>query len=104
MMAGQKPFLPEDEPRVVNFRSRTAATRPPETPPVKDLAKYERGEDPDDYRHRMIVNVAAFLAIVALIGVGIWLADTMAAMRKNQDCVLSGRRGCSPVEVTKERW
>ena len=72
--------------------------------PVEDLAKYERGEAPDDYRHRMIVNVAAFLAIVALIGVGIWLADTMAAMRKNQDCVLSGRRGCSPVEVTKERW
>jgi hypothetical protein len=103
-MAEQKPFSSEGEPRVVNFRSRTAATRPPATPPVEDLAKYERGKDPDDYRHRMIVNAAAFLAIVALIGVGIWLADTMAAMRKNQDCVLSGRRGCSPVEVTKERW
>jgi len=25
-------------------------------------------------------------------------------MRKNQDCVLSGRRGCTPVEVTKGRW
>jgi hypothetical protein len=25
-------------------------------------------------------------------------------MRKNQDCVLSGRRGCTPVEVTKDRW
>jgi hypothetical protein len=31
-------------------------------------------------------------------------ADTMAAMRKNQDCVLSGRRGCAPIEVTKDRW
>ena len=103
-MAEQKPFSSEGEPRVVNFRSRTAATRPPATPPVEDLAKYERDKDSDDYRHRMIVNAAAFLAIVALIGVGIWLADTMAAMRKNQDCVLSGRRGCSPVEVTKERW
>ena len=104
VMAEQKPFSSEGEPRVVNFRSRTAATRPPATPPVEDLAKYERGEDPDDYRHRMLVNVAAFLAIVALIGIGVWLADTMATMRKNQDCVLSGRRGCSPVEVTKERW
>lgn len=103
-MAEQKPFSPESDSRVVNFRSRTAVTPPSATPPVADLAKYERSEDPDDYRHRMIVNVAAFLAIVALIGVGIWLADTMAAMRKNQDCVLSGRRGCSPVEVTKERW
>lgn len=104
LMAEQKPFSSEDDSRVVNFRSRTAAARPPTAPPVEDLAKYERGEDPDDYRHRMIVNVAAFLAIVALIGAGVWLADTMAAMRKNQDCVLSGRRGCSPVEVPKERW
>ncbi len=79
------------------------APRPPATP-VEDLTKYERDDAPDDYRHRMIVNVVAFGAIVALIGMGVWLADTMASMRKNQDCVLSGRRGCSPVEVTKERW
>jgi hypothetical protein len=103
-MAEQKPFSSEDDSRVVNFRSRTAAPRPPVTSPVEDLAKYERGEGSDDYRHRMMVNVAAFLAIVALIGIGVWLADTMATMRKNQDCVLSGRRGCSPVAVTKERW
>jgi hypothetical protein len=101
-MAEQKPFSSEDNSRVVNFRTGSAHVRPP--PPVEDLAKYERGDDSDDYRHRMIVNIAAFLAIVALIGAGIWLADTMATMRKNQDCVLSGRRGCSPVEVTKERW
>jgi len=28
----------------------------------------------------------------------------MARMRKDQDCVLSGRRGCTPVEVIKDRW
>jgi hypothetical protein len=52
----------------------------------------------------MIVNTAAFLFVLALIGAGFWLADTMATMRKNQDCVLSGRRGCTPVEVPKDRW
>lgn len=73
--------------------------------PVETLSKYEGGhEEPADYRHRMIVNAAAFLFIVVLIGAGLWLVDTMATMRKNQDCVLSGRRGCSPVDVNRDRW
>ena len=71
---------------------------------MDDLAKFARGVGSDDYRHRMTVNVIAFVFVLALIGVGLWLADTMAEMRKNQDCVLSGRRGCTPVEVTKGRW
>jgi hypothetical protein len=68
------------------------------------MAEFERGKDPDDYRHRMIVNLAAFIFVIGLISAGLWLADTMAAMRKNQDCVLSGRRDCTPIAVTKERW
>ena len=52
----------------------------------------------------MIVNVVAFVFVIGLIAAGLWLAETMAAMRKNQDCVLSGRRGCTPVEVIKDRW
>ena len=94
------------ERRVVNFRRGPAGTRPqvPEPSPVEDLAKFEGRESADEYRNRMIVNVAAFLFVVGLIGAGIWLADTMARMRKDQDCVLSGRRGCTPVEVNKQRW
>jgi hypothetical protein len=94
----------ENEPRVVSFRRNHVGMRPPPAAPVEGLAKYERGESSDDYRNRMIVNIMAFVFVVGLIGAGIWLADTMAAMRKNQDCVLSGRRGCTPVEVTKDRW
>lgn len=100
--------LPSSESgsRVINFRRRQSGlpAREGPHPAVEDLAKYERVEAPDDYRHRMIVNILAFVFVAALIGAGIWLADTMAAMRKNQDCVLSGRRGCTPVEVTKDRW
>ena len=50
---------------------------------MEDLAKFERGDGTDDYRHRMKVNIAAFLVVLALIGAGLWLADTMAQMRKN---------------------
>lgn len=97
---------PDSGPRVVSFRRGRAGARTPATapPPVDDLAKYEHAADGDDYRHRMIVNAAAFLFVIALIGAGLWLANTMTQMRKNQDCVLSGRRGCTPIEVTGDRW
>ena len=53
----------------------------------------------------MTVNAVAFAFVVGLGLVGYWLADTMATMRKNQDCVLTGRRGCTPVEVpSRERY
>jgi hypothetical protein len=70
----------------------------PAAPP--DLAKFEhRPDEPDDYRHRMTMNAIALAATVALIVAGIWIADVMAHMRKDQDCVLSGRAGCTPVDV-----
>ena len=63
------------------------------------------GDDGDDYRHRMLVNALAFVVCVFLIVAGVWLATKMAQMRKDQDCVLSGRRGCTPVEVpVHSRW
>jgi hypothetical protein len=72
---------------------------PPEPSPVEDVGKYA-GQGEDDYRHRMKANAAAFVVLALLIVCGYWLADTIAQMRKNQDCVLSGRRGCTPVQVT----
>ena len=47
----------------------------------------------------MINNGLAFLVIVVLGGIGIWLASSIAEMRKTQDCVLSGRRNCAQVDV-----
>ena len=96
----------ENEARVVNFRRGRAAphTAPPSPPqrPEDDLAAYAHSpEDPADYRRRQAVNAAVFLFVVLLIGAAIWLADTLADMRRNQDCVLSGRRGCTPVEYDR---
>jgi hypothetical protein len=105
IMARNESSSTGNRPQVVSFRRNRAGARTPVTapPPVDDLAKYEQGTEADDYRHRMIVNVAAFVFVIALIGAGLWLADTMARIRKNQDCVLSGRRNCSPVEVIQNR-
>jgi hypothetical protein len=93
----------EDEGRVIGFRRGKVLARP-DPSPVESLSKYEQDQDQDDYRHRMIVNAVVFVFVVGLIGAAVWLADTMATMQKNQDCVLSGRRGCTPIEVTKDRW
>ena len=105
-MTGDRSSSADRESRVVRFpRGRASARRRASKPsPVDDLAKFEGGEGADDYRHRMTVNFAAFVFVLALIGAGLWLADTMAELRKNEDCVLSGRRGCAPIEVNTHRW
>jgi hypothetical protein len=92
------------EGHVLRFRHRRSTELESNAPADDDLAKYHRDETADDYRHRMLVNGAALLFVIVLIGIGIWLADTMAHMRRNQDCVLSGRRGCTPVEYSHDRW
>jgi hypothetical protein len=96
---------------VVPFRPRRGGpgadggrrrSRSPQSPasPVEGLAKYEGGELDDDYRHRMKVNLAALAFTVVLALAGVWLVLQLAEMRKSQDCVLSGRRNCAPIEVT----
>jgi hypothetical protein len=98
--ATNNPKPSESEARVLPFRRRGALFTRNTPPPVSDLQEYERRPDePDDYRHRMIMNGLAFAATVALIVAGIWIADVMAHMRKNQDCVLTGRPGCTHVDV-----
>jgi hypothetical protein len=95
------------EGRVLKFRPRGSMfARPlPQPSPVEDLRKYEGSDEPDDYRHRMRMNVAALTATIVLIAGGIWIANTMAQMRKNQDCVLTGRPGCTPVAAPiQSRW
>jgi hypothetical protein len=108
-MKSQRPVMTEDEHRVLKFRPRSSA-RPPgrqsEPDDVRqepnDLSRYERGrEEPDDFRHRMLANMAAFAFTVALIAIGIWLAMSIADLRKTQDCVLMGRRDCAHISVPR---
>jgi hypothetical protein len=66
--------------------------------PVDGIDRYERAGE-DDYRHRMIMNVLALLVCLLLAGAGVWLANKIAEMRRNQDCVLSGRLNCERIDV-----
>jgi hypothetical protein len=87
---------------VIPFRPRDGRHSPSQGAPadVTDgLAKYERTGVEDDYRHRMIMNVATLVFTILLATAGAWLAVTIGDMRKNQDCYLSGRRNCTPIDV-----
>lgn len=110
MMKTQQPIIRDnDEHRVLRFVPRTSATPPSDHPtvpasgkplkPAGDLARYQESAEPDDFRHRMMANAAAFAFTALLIGAGIWLAVTIADLRKTQDCVLMGRRDCARIAV-----
>ena len=113
-MKTQRPIASEEEHRVLKFRPRTLAHPPggrgdPDNRALKeedrqepnDLSRYERDRsEPDDFRHRMLANVAAFAFTVALTAIGIWLAMSIADMRKTQDCVLMGRRDCARISTS----
>ena len=123
-MKSQRPIISDDEHVVLKFQPRTSAhppTRHEESDPAKtpksktpksktpntntppaasDLSRYERSRDEgDDFRHRMLANVAALAFTVALTAIGIWLAMSIADLRKTQDCVLMGRRDCARISV-----
>lgn len=115
----QRPIVSDDEHVVLKFRPRTSAhppgqreesdpaktvsTKTTNTRPASDLSRYERPrEEGDDFRHRMLANVAALAFTVALTAIGIWLAVSIADLRKTQDCVLMGRRDCARISVTPQ--
>ncbi len=92
----------DHEGQVLQFRPRgSLLTRNlPRAPLVPDLSKFESPrEEPDDFKHRMLMNGLGFGVTVLLIVGGIWIADVMAQIRKDQDCYLVGRRNCAPIAV-----
>jgi hypothetical protein len=98
------PSKPEGQ--ILPFRQRGSmlAPRVPVPPPVPDLEKFERAPDePDDFRHRMAMNMIGLAVTVALVVTGLWIAEVMAQMRKDQDCVLIGRSGCTHVDAPLQR-
>jgi hypothetical protein len=111
MMKTQQPIIRDDEEhRVLKFVPRTSARpphqapspHPPEQLPLHGAQGLERFEqrkpdESDDFRHRMLANSAAFALTVVLTATGIWLAVSIADLRKTQDCVLTGRRDCARI-------
>lgn len=94
--------------QVVHFprrpkESQFPVSAPPDdttTEPTDDFVQFELERDEIvDYRQRMLMNTIAAAVVILLVGTGVWIADTIADLQRNQDCVLQGRVNCAPIEL-----
>lgn len=88
------------EPRQRGKPSFAVDTPRPVDDELDDFARFEQEHDePIDYRHRMIMNMIALAILVSLVVVGVWIADTISDLQREQDCLMQGRSNCAPIEV-----
>jgi hypothetical protein len=85
--------------RRVSVQPPSGATGGSSAETFDDLAQYEEEDAHIDYRHRMLMNVIAVMIVSALVGVGVWIADTITDMEKTQDCLMQGRQNCAPIPM-----
>ena len=112
-MADSRPDLSvsQGSGQILQFRLRQRVSAPAADNDVSgsrpdafdDLAQYEEEDLHIDYRHRMLMNVIAVMVVSALIGAGVWIADTISDMEKTQDCLMQGRQNCAPIVVPMKK-
>jgi hypothetical protein len=108
-MTSQKPSKNEERGRVLPFRPRASRSwndklRLRESrSPVNDLSRYSRSPEQDDYHHRMLMNLLAFLVLSFIVCCGIWLTDNISPRAKVRDCVLIDRTNCAPIPVRSNK-
>ena len=65
--------------------------------PESDLEKPQTPEE--EARDRRAANIFLLVFAVVLVGIGVWLANALVDARRADDCLSSGRRNCSPIDV-----
>ena len=63
------------------------------------MTEGEEPPDPPKEGNRITENLVLAGFFLVLVVAGIWLLNTMADLRKAQDCVAQGRRNCATIEV-----
>ncbi|MFZ1153117.1 MAG: hypothetical protein WAR76_25860 [Xanthobacteraceae bacterium] len=114
IMRGSKAVIERPDPRhagpfgqILKFEPRrpgkptfASATPQPVEDDLDDFARFEQEQDePINYRHRMIMNLIAVAILILLVGLGVWIADTISDLQREQDCLMQGRSNCAPIEV-----
>jgi hypothetical protein len=75
------PASNDDNHRVVSFPSakvrKAAWTQRGDPNLILSLAKFERNDRSDNHRRRLIMNALAFVVLVGLMAIGLWLTATI---------------------------
>jgi hypothetical protein len=113
MRGSSKALLSHPQPReaeafgqVIRFEPRPLARRqiPASVEPVEEdsdeFARFEQEqEQPINYRQRMIMNLIALTILTLLVGLGVWIADKISDLQRQQDCLIQGRSNCAPIDL-----
>jgi len=104
-MKVQVPVQSDQGARVIKFTPRTLSTAPVQRDAGQaafdgqpaEYARQRTVSDQDDFHHRMLTNLAAFVFAAGLTAAGIWLATSLAELQQTQDCALAGHPNCVPL-------
>jgi hypothetical protein len=55
----------------------------------------ERSEE----REHATGNLVLLVGFVAIVGIGIWIANALLDARRADECIAQGRRNCTPIET-----
>jgi hypothetical protein len=98
----------QPEGRVLQFRPRPGpgpVRRPlagqpqPARPRWPEPWEDYYGDESEEHPRRNVQNIVGVGFTLLLIATGLWLAHVLVEMRTIEDCVLSGRTNCAPIEV-----
>lgn len=66
---------------------------------MSDIPPPHQSQEPESDSDRRLGNIVLAVGLVALLGIAWWLADALYTARRADDCISSGRRSCTPVDV-----
>ena len=76
-----------DDLKRITRQQGGVASEPTDGPPVRE---------PISKRHGPLIALAV---VVVLVGAGWLLVDQLMTMSRTQDCVMSGRKNCAPLDT-----
>jgi hypothetical protein len=62
---------------------------------------HDNDNDDGDDQRRILVNFAGLVFVVLLLVGSIWVAKLLSQHAKLEDCLMSGRTNCAPINVQR---